>query len=176
MSDDFAALGSDYIGELKLEISDLRAASKKDPNNRYITERAETLKGAIHEIRYGNKPKRKPRPKYPTESQEMQVLAQYLDTKGYLWCHVPNEGRRSPRNGARLKREGVKRGVPDVLIFAPKQIAIELKRVKGKPATDEQTAWLYQLSKAGWKTFVANGANEAIAFVKAWTTSTGENK
>lgn len=171
MIDDFATLESDYIGELKLEIADLRATLKKDPDNRYIAEKIETLKGAIHEMRYGNKPRkaRKPRPRYPTESQEMQALAQYLDAKGYLWCHVPNEGRRSPRNGARLKREGVKRGVPDVLVFAPRQLAIELKRVKGKPATDEQTAWLYQLSKAGWKTFVANGSEAAIEFVNFWT-------
>lgn len=106
------------------------------------------------------------RSKYPTESQEMQILAEYLDANGYLWCHVPNEGRRSPRNGARLKREGVKRGVPDVLIFAPVRIAVELKRVGGKGATDEQTAWLLELFKAGWHADVSQGASKAIEFIE----------
>lgn len=102
----------------------------------------------------------------PTESQEMQILAGYLDAKGYLWCHPANEGRRSPRAGARLKREGLKRGVPDVLIFAPVQIAIELKRVKGGVATPEQTEWLAKLSDSGWKSFLAHGADSAIQFIE----------
>lgn len=113
----------------------------------------------------------------PTESQEMQMLAGYLDAKGYLWCHPANEGRRSPRAGARLKREGLKRGVPDVLIFAPVQIAIELKRVKGGVATPEQTEWLARLSESGWKSFLAHGADSAIRFIDQQVESSkGPNK
>lgn len=55
----------------------------------------------------------------PSEHHEMVKLAEYLDAVvgKYGWLHVPNEGKRSPRAGARLKAEGMKPGAPDVLIF-----------------------------------------------------------
>ena len=55
--------------------------------------------------------------KCPTEEQEQIKLAEYLDWKGYCWCHVPNGGNRNVVTGAKLKKQGVKPGVPDVLIF-----------------------------------------------------------
>ncbi|NIV31241.1 MAG: hypothetical protein GWN58_17625 [Anaerolineae bacterium] len=33
------------------------------------------------------------------------------------WCHVPNEGKRSPQQGALQRAKGLKAGIPDVLIF-----------------------------------------------------------
>lgn len=57
----------------------------------------------------------------PPESHEMLRLAEFLDaTVGtHGWMHCPNEGKRSARTGASLKRQGMKPGFPDVLIFKP---------------------------------------------------------
>jgi hypothetical protein len=105
----------------------------------------------------------------PTEYDEQVKLAQYLDMKGYLWCHVPNGGNRNAITGAKLKRQGVKKGVPDVLIFISNGgIAIELKRKNGKPSDvrDSQKKWLNALSNRMWETKVAFGADEAIDYLE----------
>ena len=104
----------------------------------------------------------------PTEYQEQVKLAEYLDLQGYLWCHVPNGGNRNAITGAKLKRQGVKKGVPDVLIFEPEGgIAIELKRKKGGRLRQSQIEWLQRLKSSGWKIKVAYGADDAIDYLES---------
>ena len=87
-----------------------------------------------------------------------------------VWTTFPAE-RMHVAIARKLKRIGVKRGVPDVLIFSPppcmpraRGVAIELKRSDGgKGPSPEQSAWLDDLDKLGWVAFVANGAAAAIA-------------
>ncbi|MBP9988099.1 MAG: VRR-NUC domain-containing protein, partial [Ruminococcus sp.] len=73
--------------------------------------------------------------------------------------HVPNEGKRSVVNGASLKRQGLKKGVPDIFILAPKGkyhgMAIETKKIGQKP-TKEQKQFLAELEKHGYYCYVAN--------------------
>jgi len=98
--------------------------------------------------------------------------AQYLDFKRLLWCHVANERKTSPKTGKRLKRKGVKSGVPDCLIFNRRNgyagLAIEIKterfnglKKNGEPRatiktklTDSQKYWLAKLKEQGWYTCV----------------------
>ena len=105
-----------------------------------------------------------------TEFDEQCKLAEYLDLKGYCWCHVPNGGNRSAVTGARMKKQGTKRGVPDNFIFdGPEEykgIVIELKRVKGGRLTPEQKCWLKELKERGWLTKVSHGADEAIDWLE----------
>ena len=107
-----------------------------------------------------------------SEYDEQVKLAEYLDTKGFLWCHVPNGGNRNPITGAKLKRQGVKPGVPDVLIFdfpsylKCNGVAIELKRQKGGKLRESQKEWLGKLKYRGWETRVCRGADEAIDFLE----------
>jgi len=56
--------------------------------------------------------------------------------------HVPNGGRRDGRTGARLKREGVKAGVPDIVIVmgGGRCAMIELKADKGR-LSSQQKEW-----------------------------------
>ena len=49
--------------------------------------------------------------------------------------HIPNEGKRSPQTGAKLKRMGLSPGVPDICLPVARggysALYIELKRTKG---------------------------------------------
>lgn len=117
--------------------------------------------------------------RYPEDDLQMAV-AQYLDLRGWLWCHVGNERKTTPQAGARLKRKGVKPGVPDVLIFEDWNqplrgesmgvldlmetghgIAIELKAGKNS-TTKHQDHWLRELRARGWKTAVCRTIDEVI--------------
>ena len=68
-----------------------------------------------------------------TEDALQIATARLLDSTGLVWTHVPNGGLRNKIVAAKLKRMGVKAGVPDVLIFNPAAencgVAIELKVV-----------------------------------------------
>lgn len=101
------------------------------------------------------------------------ALAQWLDLTGALWCHTPNGGARDARTGAWLKRQGVKPGVPDVLLFDLPDterlkgvvgIAIELKAPSGRPTLFQQQ-WIDRLTAAGWLCFVARSAQEGIKWL-----------
>ena len=104
---------------------------------------------------------------YPEDHIQIQV-ARVLDLSGLRWCHVPNEGQRNIVTGARLKKKGLKRGVPDVLIFNPNPhgvgLAIELKAGKKKP-TPEQSEWIAELYKLGWSTAICNTVDAAIDMI-----------
>ena len=92
------------------------------------------------------------------EDDLQMACAKYLDLLGVLWFHCGNERKTSPRAGARLKKKGVKSGVPDILIFEPKGryngIAIELKTGNNK-LTRNQIKWLERLEQKGWYCCVA---------------------
>lgn len=56
----------------------------------------------------------------PSESFDQIQIAEYLDNQTtLLWCHVPNGGARHKGAAGKLKAEGVKKGVQDILIFTP---------------------------------------------------------
>ena len=80
---------------------------------------------------------------------------------------VPNGGARDVITGARLKQEGVKRGVPDLVLPVAKQgyhgLAIELKRERGGQVSPEQRWWHEQLREQGWRVEVCMG------YKAAWT-------
>jgi hypothetical protein len=58
---------------------------------------------------------------------------------------------------AKLKRQGAKAGVPDIMILEPTEygfgLAIELKSAKGR-VRKEQTKWLTDLADRGWCTAI----------------------
>lgn len=110
----------------------------------------------------------------PKEDHEQRRLASWLDSRRrdgqpLVWTHTANGRKRSKVAGAKLKREGLKRGVPDVLIFDPPLtvdavgVALELKRAgrEYRPPTLEQMAWLRGLSDRGWYVCVARGFDDA---------------
>jgi len=82
---------------------------------------------------------------------------------------VPNGGHRHKATAGRLKAEGVKAGVPDVIFpipFGPYAgLAIEMKHGKNRP-TASQVAWLDGLAAAGHCTAVCYGWEEARAVIE----------
>jgi hypothetical protein len=122
-----------------------------------------------------HKPKTRAASEFPYESWEQAKLATWLDRTGALWCHVANERNTGMRQGARLKAHGVKKGVPDILVFGVPAgcqyngLAIELKRVKaaGSRASREQKEWLERLTAAGWAARVCYGHLEAIEWLES---------
>ena len=84
---------------------------------------------------------------------------------------VPNGGYRLPREASMLVAQGVRSGVPDMLLAVARggfmALAIEMK-TKGKKPTDLQQAWLTALAEQGWKTEVCYSATEAIEVLRAY--------
>ena len=81
--------------------------------------------------------------------------------------HVPNGGDRHAAVGKKMKREGVKPGVPDIFILSPKGgyfgLIIEMKAPKPykSQVSADQKKWLARLQLVGFKTVVCRGHEEA---------------
>lgn len=102
----------------------------------------------------------------PTEYQECFTFTQWLELKQVLYFHIPNEGLRTISSGARLKKIGLKKGVPDYFICSGMGgyhgLFIEMKRKTHCVITPHQEYWLERLVEAGFYACVCRGAEEAI--------------
>lgn len=107
-----------------------------------------------------------------TEAQEQEAVIRWaeMSTGRYpelaLLFHIPNGGsRRDAREGAHLKKLGVRAGVPDLFLPVPRGayhgLFIEMKREKGGRTSKDQEMWLLALGSKGYATYVANGFEEA---------------
>lgn len=108
----------------------------------------------------------------PTEHQEQVELVRiarlyeprYPDLQ--MLFAVPNGGYRSEATGALLKAEGLRPGVSDLLLLAPRGnyhgMCLELKRVGGAGPSVEQEAFLMRAHRRGYYVAVAYG------WVEAW--------
>ena len=116
------------------------------------------------------------------EEEEQIAFVQWLRANNIPHFHCPNEvGGRTKSlklRAIKMKKMGVSKGVPDLLIFIPitgvtgeidsyQMCAIEMKRRKGGTVSKDQKRWLEILQASGAMTAVCHGADEAIAFVDA---------
>jgi len=87
----------------------------------------------------------------------------YKDHRGRLFA-IPNGGQRHILVASKMKAEGVRRGVPDLMLPVPMQryhgLFIEMKKEKGK-TTEEQENWLDYLNEQGYCAMVCRGFDEA---------------
>lgn len=105
-----------------------------------------------------------------SEASEQIALVSHLRKAGILMCAVPNGGKRDKITAQSLSRQGVAKGVPDLLIFdAPegsdkRGTALELKRTNGTPSqvSPHQRRWLKELEKRDWNVVVAFGCLDAL--------------
>jgi hypothetical protein len=109
-----------------------------------------------------------------SEHDEQAALFEWAEMMTPTWPElrllhaIPNGGFRGKATAARLKAEGVKRGVPDLCLPVPRGgyhgLYIELKVGRNKPSTEQQS-WIAELSRNGFAALVCYGweaARDAI--------------
>lgn len=107
----------------------------------------------------------------PTEEQEQAAVMEWamlMEKQApelALLYHCPNGADRHPAVAAKLKKQGVKPGVPDLFLPVARGTAhglyIEMKRQKGGRVSEDQKAWMEALTQQGYVCVVARGAEEA---------------
>jgi len=95
------------------------------------------------------------------------TVAAYLDLAlpiGVPWTTIEAGGRRGMLEAVRLRRKGVKRGWPDILIFWRPVICIELKSPTGR-LSPAQKAVHKQLKCSGALVYTARQVEEVEGFL-----------
>lgn len=91
--------------------------------------------------------------------------------------HVPNGGKRDKATAIALKRQGVKAGVPDIVLPAPKGeyhgLYIELKAGQNT-ATKSQKDFLEYLRQQGYYTAICYGWQKAAELIEQYLLHTQE--
>ena len=99
------------------------------------------------------------------EHQHQVMLFKWMDSEGILAFAVPNSGKRSMAQANYMRQEGMRKGVPDILVCEPcgqyHGLFIEMKKPKTGKLSEEQREWLHELSLKGYATAVCYGFNEA---------------
>lgn len=103
----------------------------------------------------------------------VQWWGHFSRTKGLeerLLFAVPNGGARDAITGARLKAEGVRPGVPDLMLALPRGgkggLFIEMKRKRAGRPSKAQIEVSYALLGAGYHVALCRGADEAMNVIK----------
>ena len=113
------------------------------------------------------RPRRKPQ---HLESIEQRLFVQRFrldpQTKHLPACAIPNGGKRSAREAALMKAEGVTAGAPDWMLFVPRGpyhgLALEFKRPTGRwQLTESQAEFHDKLRVYGWQVVVVTSAEQA---------------
>lgn len=112
-----------------------------------------------------------------SEASEQITLIQWCDINRCkypelgLIFHIPNGGKRNKLEAIKLKKEGVKAGVPDLFLPVARRgyngLFIELKYGRNK-ATAKQREWIIALNKQGYHAVVCNGFEEAKTIIEEY--------
>ena len=103
---------------------------------------------------------------YEFEPSEHQEQVRFLKEFKARWPKVriiaiPNAGKRRGKTGARMVREGLESGVPD--LFIPEWSTwIEMKVSSGGKLSKNQVDWIDHLQSIGHIVFVAKGCDDGI--------------
>lgn len=119
------------------------------------------------------------KPRVPTEEQEQIALfnwAAWISNTKWpeleLMYHVPNGGYRNKAEAGRFRAQGVKSGVPDIVLPVARGgyhgLYIELKRTVGGRVSEEQREWLDRLTAQGYYTAVCRGWEEAKNVIEGY--------
>lgn len=94
-----------------------------------------------------------------------------------LMFAIPNGGHRHVSVAAKLKMEGVKAGVPDLMLPWPAHgrhgLFIEMKYGKNQPSNSQQL-WLQRLEMAGYATAICYSTQAAITVIENYLAGEGE--
>ena len=111
----------------------------------------------------------------PREDEEQSALFEWarMQSGKYpeleLLHHIPNGGSRNKAEAAKLKRQGVKAGVPDICLPIARGgshgLYIELKRQRGGKVSPEQLNWLLALTEQGYTAVICTGWEAAAKMI-----------
>lgn len=118
----------------------------------------------------------------PSEHEEQSTVIRYCDIKKIPVFAIPNANALSSqnkqmaiRNMAKMKREGLRKGIPDLFIPVAKDnyhgLFIEMKRIKGSTTSKEQKDWIEKLNNNGYKAIVCKGSKVAIEEIEKYFNS-----
>lgn len=97
------------------------------------------------------------------------AIAKYLDWNNYTFFAIPNGALRSKAVAAKLKAEGVKAGVADLLILLPNQtfhgLFVEVK-IAGNYQQQNQKAFEQKARDCGYEYIVVRSLDELIEKLK----------
>lgn len=85
----------------------------------------------------------------PSEDFEQTLFVEWLESNGYKYTSIPNSTfTRSWKQLAKNKRNGLKPGLPDLLIVLKKKslLFVEMKRTRGGRVSPEQREWIAALN------------------------------
>lgn len=113
----------------------------------------------------------------PTEDEEQTYVMSWAEVNEHrypelrLLYHVPNEGKRSKREGARLKRLGLRKGVSDLCLPVARGgyhgLYIEIKALDGK-LTKEQKDFLAAVREQGFCGYACYGGESAVKEIELY--------
>ena len=92
--------------------------------------------------------------------EDMEAVPLYSATVGGV--------RVAMHTALRMKQAGYKKGIPDLLIFEPRNgyygLAIEVKTAVGR-ASEHQKVWQEELKKRGWRAEICKGLDACIKVI-----------
>lgn len=104
------------------------------------------------------------------ELRELSARPQYRDA-GMAFA-IPNGGHRVMKVAVQMKSEGVKAGVPDLMLPVARSgwhgLFIEMKRTKGGKVSQEQKDWISYLDAQGYCAVVCRGWEAALEVVRGY--------
>jgi hypothetical protein len=120
----------------------------------------------------------------PLEEDEQITLMAWCDRHERLYpelallYHVPNSGKRHVNYAAKMKRLGLKSGVPDLCLPVQRGgypgLYVELKRRRSGNVSASQAAWHARLRAEGYRVEVALGWEQARDALLAYLNLTAE--
>ena len=114
----------------------------------------------------------------PLEAFEQELIFKWRDENKIKYpelalLHSSGNGLRlTPGQAVKTKKQGLTKGVPDIMLPVPKNnyhgLFIELKRIKGGKVSPEQKIVIAALENQGYKAIVCHGHQEAIETIKKY--------
>lgn len=106
----------------------------------------------------------------PTEAQEQEMFCRWLDLNKIDYFAIPNGGSRHKLEAINMKKQGIKKGVSDMFIFATeKALFMEMKRRDPKLSKTSKDQVEFQDRANSYpyaEARICYGYDEAVAFVE----------
>ena len=103
-----------------------------------------------------------------THGGMQECVVSYCNLRGITAIHIANEGKRSLRTGMKLKREGMRKGVPDLYIphGNGKYIGLWIEFKAGRDRLSiEQKWWIDKLTELGHFACESRSSSDAIQII-----------